>query len=112
MSIYCSECGSAVSKEDIFCKACGSKLEKVKTVKDTTTTDYTKSTSTDQYQPRKRLYRSVNDRWIAGVCGGLGNYFNIDPILIRIGFILMAILGYGTGLIVYIVLALLVEEEP
>ena len=111
MSKYCSECGSAVSKEDIFCKACGSKLEEIETAKFTTTSDDTNPTSTYKYQPRKRLYRSINDRWIAGVCGGLGNYFNIDPILIRIGFIIITILGYGTGSIIYIVLALLVEEE-
>ncbi|WP_455139395.1 PspC domain-containing protein [Candidatus Hodarchaeum mangrovi] len=111
MSIYCSECGSVVRKEDIFCNASGSKLDKLKTAKFTTTPSYSKSTSTYQHQPRKRLYRSVNDRWIAGVCGGLGTYFNIDPILIRIGFIIISILGYGMGLIIYIVLALLVEEE-
>lgn len=63
-----------------------------------------------QFATHPKLYRSVNDRWVAGVCGGLGRHFNIDPILIRIAFI-MAIMS-GFGLVVYIVLAIFVEEEP
>jgi phage shock protein PspC (stress-responsive transcriptional regulator) len=47
---------------------------------------------------------------IAGVCGGLGKYFNIDPNIVRIGFVLLSIF-YGTGLIAYIVLALFAPLE-
>ena len=104
MANYCEKCGKPVNPGDTFCNNCGHQLGGNK---DTQTYDsyYT--------QPRYRqpkLYRSVDDRWIAGVCGGLGKHFNIDPILIRIGFILAGI--GGAGLILYIVLAIFIEEEP
>jgi phage shock protein C len=47
---------------------------------------------------------------IAGVCGGLGNYFNVDPNIVRIGFVLLS-LFYGTGLFAYIALALFAPLE-
>lgn len=59
----------------------------------------------------KRLYRSRKDRMIAGVCGGLGEYFNVDPVLLRIAFVIL-ILFSGTGLILYLILAIVVPNEP
>jgi phage shock protein PspC (stress-responsive transcriptional regulator) len=59
----------------------------------------------------KKLYRSNTERMIAGVAGGLGEYFNIDPTLIRILFVVLAIFG-GPGLILYIIMALIVPLEP
>ena len=59
----------------------------------------------------KRLYRSRDDRMISGVCGGLGKYFNVDPTLIRLLFVIAAAAG-GPGLIAYIILAIVVPEEP
>jgi phage shock protein C len=59
----------------------------------------------------KRLYRSRNNRMLFGVCGGLGEYFNIDPTVVRLIFVL-AFLPGGPGLLAYLVLALLVPEEP
>jgi len=61
-------------------------------------------------QPKK-LYRSQTDKIIAGVCGGLGKYFEIDPILIRGAFILLGLIN-GAGLILYIILAIIVPKEP
>jgi phage shock protein C len=58
----------------------------------------------------KRLYRSKYDRQIAGVCGGLAAYFNIEPTIVRIIFLLITFMG-GPGLLLYIVLALVVPEE-
>nr|MBN1228680.1 PspC domain-containing protein [Anaerolineae bacterium] len=53
----------------------------------------------------KRLVRSTNDRMIGGVCGGLADYFGIDPVLIRLAFVVGEILTSGAGgIIVYIVL--------
>ena len=46
---------------------------------------------------QKRLYRSVTNRKICGVCGGLGEYFNIDPTLIRLGGVLLACVSCGTA---------------
>ncbi len=61
--------------------------------------------------PRKRLYRSRTDRKLGGVCGGLGAYFNIDPTLFRIIFLIL-FLGMGQGLVLYIILWLVIPEEP
>lgn len=59
----------------------------------------------------KRLYRSRTDRKIAGVCGGLGKYFNVDPVIIRIIWVALALAG-GAGLIGYLIFWLVVPEEP
>lgn len=58
----------------------------------------------------KRLFRSTTDRQIAGVCGGLAEYFSIDPTLVRLAFVVATLLG-GPGLIVYIVMAVVIPEE-
>ena len=58
----------------------------------------------------RRLYRSRTNRSIAGVCGGLGEYFKVDPTLIRILFVLFALAG-GPGLLAYIILWLVMPEE-
>ncbi len=57
----------------------------------------------------KKLYRSETDKMIAGVCGGLGEYFNIDSTLIRIAFVL--ILLSGSGLLLYIILWIVIPTR-
>jgi phage shock protein C len=59
----------------------------------------------------KRLFRSRKDGLIAGVCGGLAEYFDVDPSLVRLVFILGIFLG-GAGLVVYVVAWLIVPENP
>jgi phage shock protein C len=59
----------------------------------------------------KRLYRSTTDKHIGGVCGGLAEYFAIDPSLVRVGFILM-VLFHGVGLLAYLVLWIAVRQQP
>ncbi len=59
----------------------------------------------------KRLYRSDRDRMICGVCGGLANYFNIDPTLIRLLWVLL-IFCAGTGILAYIIAAIIIPTEP
>jgi phage shock protein PspC (stress-responsive transcriptional regulator) len=58
----------------------------------------------------KRLHRSMQERKIAGVCGGLGDYFGFDPVFFRL-FFLFSILFGGLGLIAYLALWLLVPEQ-
>ena len=58
----------------------------------------------------KRLYRSRTNKTLGGVCGGLGDYFSIDPILFRLAFILLVLLA-GTGVLAYLILWLVVPEE-
>ncbi len=57
----------------------------------------------------KKLTRSTTDKWVAGVCGGMAQYFDMDPILVRIIFILLGF--WGPGLLVYIVMWLVVPED-
>ena len=59
----------------------------------------------------KKLYRSRDDRMIAGVCGGLADYFNVDSSLIRLG-VLFIFLFQGIGLIAYLIAWLVMSEEP
>jgi phage shock protein PspC (stress-responsive transcriptional regulator) len=59
----------------------------------------------------RKLYRSRTDRKLAGVCGGLAQYLNADPTLIRVLFVVLALLG-GPGLVIYLVLWIIVPEEP
>jgi phage shock protein C len=58
----------------------------------------------------KKLTRSITNRKIAGVCGGLGDYLNIDPTIVRILFILLLIFA-GGSLLLYFILILIVPEE-
>lgn len=62
-------------------------------------------------QPIKRLYRSRKDRVFAGVCGGLAQYFNIDPTWVRLIFIIFLILG-GSAILVYLIMWLIVPLSP
>lgn len=64
---------------------------------------------TKQSQP-KRLYRSRTDRRLWGVCGGIGEYFNIDPVIVRLMWILFTLAG-GGGIIAYIIAYLIVPEQ-
>lgn len=64
----------------------------------------------DNKMEQKRFYLSSTDKKVAGVCGGIAEYFNIDPLLVRIGFLLL-ILGYGCGLLLYILLWLLAPKD-
>lgn len=57
-----------------------------------------------------RLYRSTTDKVIGGVSGGLADYLNIDPVIVRIMFVLLAIFG-GSGVLVYIILWIVIPEK-
>jgi phage shock protein C len=61
--------------------------------------------------PTRKLYRSKTNRKLAGVCGGLAQYFNIDATLIRVLFVLLAVLG-GSGLVLYVAMWIIVPKEP
>jgi len=59
---------------------------------------------------QKKLTRTPHDRKIAGVCGGLGEYFDIDPLVFRVIFLFLFLFG-GTGLILYLLLWILIPEK-
>lgn len=57
----------------------------------------------------KKLRKSSTDRKIAGVCGGVGEYLNVDPTIIRLAWVVLTCLG-GSGLIAYIVAAIVMPD--
>lgn len=60
---------------------------------------------------KKRLYRSRKDKMLAGICGGLAEYFAVDPSLVRLACVLLCLYA-GTGLLVYILVAIIIPEDP
>ena len=58
-----------------------------------------------------KLYRSMTDKRVAGVCGGLAKYFNVDPTLIRLAFVFLALAG-GPGLLIYLIMWIVLPCEP
>jgi phage shock protein PspC (stress-responsive transcriptional regulator) len=61
----------------------------------------------------KRLYRSKVDRIIAGVCGGFAEYFNIDPTIVRVLWLVVLFLsGFGLGLVIYLVCLIVMKDNP
>jgi phage shock protein C len=61
--------------------------------------------------PTRKLYRSRANKQVAGVCGGLAAYFNVDVTLMRVLFILLGLLG-AAGIVVYIAMWIIVPLEP
>ena len=59
----------------------------------------------------KKLYRSVSDKKLAGVCGGIAEYFGLDSTLIRVGWALVSLFA-GAGVLAYIVCAIIIPEKP
>jgi phage shock protein C len=59
----------------------------------------------------RKLYRSRTNRKLAGVCGGLAEYFNTDATLIRVLFVLLAVLG-GSGIVIYLAMWIIVPKQP
>ena len=59
----------------------------------------------------KRVYRSRTDRVLGGVCSGLGKYFGLDPVLIRVLWAIAFFVG-GAGLLAYIIAWIIIPEEP
>ena len=59
---------------------------------------------------QKRLYRSRENRMICGVCGGIADYFNVAPTLIRLGLVLLACTG--SGILAYFIAAIIIPDQP
>ena len=60
---------------------------------------------------RKRLYKSNTDKMVAGVCGGIAAYFDIDPTLVWLIWVLFCVAG-GSGLLAYIIAAIIIPQDP
>ncbi len=59
---------------------------------------------------QKKLTKSASNRMISGVCGGIGEYFNLDATLIRLIWAILTVGGVGSGLILYIIAAIVIPE--
>ena len=59
----------------------------------------------------KKLYKSAVDKKIAGVCGGIAEYFTVDSTLIRLAWVVFCLLG-GSGVLAYILAALIIPDQP
>lgn len=59
----------------------------------------------------KRLYKSRNNKMVDGVCGGIAEYFGIDPTLIRLGWVVFCAMG-GSGFLAYIIAAVIIPRSP
>lgn len=60
----------------------------------------------------KRLYRSRSDKMIAGVCGGLADYLGVDSTIVRLVFVILFLVGVGSPGLAYLVLWLVMRQEP
>jgi phage shock protein C len=58
----------------------------------------------------KRLYRSSTNYMLCGVCGGIAEYFNIDPTLVRLAWVILSVFGMGSGIFAYIVAAIIIPR--
>lgn len=64
---------------------------------------------------KKKLYKSTTDKKICGVCGGIAQYFDMDPTLVRVIYVVLALAGvwiFASPIILYIILALIMPNEP
>ncbi len=60
----------------------------------------------------RKLYLSDANKKIGGVCGGIGEYFDLDPTLVRIIFILVTLLSFGLGIVAYILIWMIIPKKP
>ena len=62
--------------------------------------------------PKRKLKKSASNKMVAGVCGGIADYFDFDPTLVRVGYILLTLISTGfPGILVYIILAFVMPDE-
>jgi phage shock protein PspC (stress-responsive transcriptional regulator) len=59
----------------------------------------------------KRLTKSSTDKMISGVCGGIAEYFGVDPTLVRIGYLIFTFVGSGSPILLYFILAVIMPEN-
>src|SRR5688500_12283836 len=75
-------------------------------------TTNTPPNSNNQTVAPKQLYRSETNKMLAGVCGGIAEYFNADPTLVRVGAVVLILITGGAGILAYIIGAIVIPVKP
>lgn len=96
--MLCPNCQKEIADGSNFCYNCGAKLG-------------AGAPAASYTAPPKRLMRSSRDKKLGGVCAGLAEYFDLDPTIVRIVW-LLAVLFAGTGLLVYLILWIVLPLAP
>jgi len=65
----------------------------------------------DEASGIRRVYRSKKNKMLAGVCGGIAEYFEVDPVLVRLLLVLLVLMGFA-GIILYLIAWLIMPENP
>jgi phage shock protein C len=90
--VYCNYCGKVIQDDANHCAYCGKRVGAV--------------------MARKRLVRARTGRKIAGVCAGFAEYFDLDVTLVRVVWLITALIPIGASLIAYLIAWILLPEEP
>ena len=97
--MYCSNCGKSIDDSSVFCQFCGARVAQQKSSPFTIPSG------------KRPFARYSNDKKIAGVCGGVARYFDLDTTLVRAAWLLCSLL-WGAGLVAYAVLWIAMPLDP
>ncbi len=99
--MFCTSCGTQITDTANFCSQCGQPTPLGR--QQNFQAHYAPPNSGANFGPPRRLYRSLNHKMLAGICGGLAEYFAADPTVVRLLYVAFIIMSGGLGLLAYLV---------